>query len=125
MSLPRIYESILRDQLGRHRQMALVAGPRQVGKTTTCRSLAPSDGFQSWDNQDDREVILGGPRAVAERVGIVGRSSGRTTVVFDELHRYGRWKTFLKGFFDTYEARVPSWSRAARGWMSIGAVATA
>jgi predicted AAA+ superfamily ATPase len=27
-------------------------------------------------------------------------------VVFDELHRYGRWKTFLKGFFDTWGERA-------------------
>ncbi len=27
-------------------------------------------------------------------------------VVFDELHKYAKWKKFLKGFFDTYETRV-------------------
>jgi hypothetical protein len=26
--------------------------------------------------------------------------------VFDELHKYGRWKTLLKGFFDTYGESV-------------------
>ncbi|HKN37318.1 MAG TPA: hypothetical protein VJX16_29080 [Terriglobales bacterium] len=33
----------------RHRQIALVSGPRQVGKTTTCRSMqnfsAPKFGY--------------------------------------------------------------------------------
>lgn len=85
--------------------MAMVAGPRQVGKTTTCRALASERGFLSWDNQDDREVILGGPRAVAEHVG-TSPAGEKKTVVFDELHRYGRWKTFLKGFYDTYHEHV-------------------
>jgi len=104
MVLPRLYDRLLRDQLARHRQMAMVAGPRQVGKTTTCRALASESGFLSWDNQDHREVILAGPRAVAEHVGV--RAGARHTVVFDELHRYGRWKTFLKGFYDTYQEHV-------------------
>jgi hypothetical protein len=106
MTVPRLYERILRLQLERHRQMALVAGPRQVGKTTTCRGLASRGGFLSWDNQDHREVILGGPRSVSEHLGIDRPGRRKSTVVFDELHRYGRWKTFLKGFFDTYEERV-------------------
>ena len=31
---PRIYTAIIRDHLQRYRQMALISGPRQVGKTT-------------------------------------------------------------------------------------------
>lgn len=27
-------------------------------------------------------------------------------VVFDELHKHGRWKTFLKGFFDGFGDRT-------------------
>jgi hypothetical protein len=27
-------------------------------------------------------------------------------IAFDELHKYGRWKAFLKGFFDTWERRA-------------------
>lgn len=37
--------------------MALISGPRQVGKTTVCRSL--SDAYLNWDNaarEDLREV---------------------------------------------------------------------
>ncbi len=29
-------------------------------------------------------------------------SSGKRVVVFDEVHKYPRWKGFLKGFFDVY-----------------------
>ncbi len=26
-------------------------------------------------------------------------------LIFDEIHKYGKWKNFLKGFFDTYEKK--------------------
>jgi predicted AAA+ superfamily ATPase len=35
----RLYTETLTDHLQKHRQMALVSGPRQVGKTTACRSI--------------------------------------------------------------------------------------
>ena len=34
--------------------MTFVSGPRQVGKTTTCRSLERGARYWSWDDQDDR-----------------------------------------------------------------------
>ncbi len=103
---PRLYDAILADHLAHRRQMAFVTGPRQVGKTTTCRALSTS--YLSWDDGDHRRVVLAGPAAVAERVG-VGRLRERLpTVVLDELHKFRRWKAFLKGLFDTYadEMRV-------------------
>jgi predicted AAA+ superfamily ATPase len=36
---PRLHTAVLRDHFARHRQIALVTGPRQVGKTTVCRTL--------------------------------------------------------------------------------------
>lgn len=104
MATPRIYDAILREHVGRNRQMALVAGPRQVGKTTTCRSLA--DAYLDWDNLDDRKVILEGPAAVASHVGLDRARSPLPVLTFDELHKRQTWRTFLKGFFDTYETRV-------------------
>jgi predicted AAA+ superfamily ATPase len=104
VSLPRVYDTILREHLGAHRQMAFVTGPRQVGKTTTCRGLA--DSYLSWDNRDDRRKIQAGPAAVAEDLGLDVLRAGPRIVALDELHKFGRWKNFLKGLFDTYEARV-------------------
>ena len=89
--------------LSEHRQMAFVSGPRQVGKTTTCRDLGAV--YLDWDNEDHRTLILGGPGAVAAYAGAERLSSTPIRVVFDELHKYKRWKSFLKGFFDTYENR--------------------
>jgi predicted AAA+ superfamily ATPase len=105
-ALPRLYERLFAEHLREHRQMVLVAGPRQVGKTTTCRTLASERGYLNWDDQDHRRLILQGPGAVAAHVGLERLGPGRPVVVFDELHRYGRWKTFLKGFFDTWGERA-------------------
>jgi len=100
----RIYDSMLADHLANHRQMALVSGPRQVGKTTTCRNHA--DTYANWDNIDDREIILASSASLAERLGFDRLTEKVPTALFDELHKYPRWKQFLKGFFDTYADRV-------------------
>lgn len=103
-TVPRVYSGILHEELRRNRQMAFVAGPRQVGKTTTCGELA--DVYLDWDNEDHRTLILAGPSAVAAHAGVEKLTEKRTRIVFDELHKYKGWKQFLKGFFDTYEDRV-------------------
>ncbi len=101
---PRLYDRILAAHLREHRQMAWVSGPRQVGKTTCGRKLASH--YLNWDNSDDRRVILRGPAAVAERLELATLQARRPVVVFDELHKHGRWRDFLKGFFDVYGDRV-------------------
>jgi len=103
--LPRLYDGVLADHLRRHRQMAFLAGPRQVGKTTTSRSLASPGAYLSWDDQDHRRLILRGPTQVASATGLARLSAKPPTVVFDEIHKHARWKTFLKGFFDGYADR--------------------
>lgn len=101
---PRLYSSILADHLQRHRQMALVSGPRQVGKTTTCRSI--SDAYLNWDNADDRRLILRGPASLAQALHLDRLRERPPIAVLDELHKYSKWKALLKGFFDTYGDRV-------------------
>ncbi len=104
MQRPRVYTAILSRHLAEYRQMAFVSGPRQVGKTTTCRGLG--DVYLDWDNEDHRAVILAGTGAVANQAGLEGLSERSRVLVFDELHKYRRWRLFLKGFFDTYEEHV-------------------
>lgn len=103
---PRLYDAMLAEHRDRRRQMAFVTGPRQVGKTTTCRAL--STAYLSWDDADHRRVVLAGPAAIAERAGVGRLREQRPTLVLDELHKYRGWKTLLKGLFDTYadELRV-------------------
>lgn len=86
--------------------MAFVSGPRQVGKTTTSRSVADPERYLSWDDDDDRALFLKGPAAVAERLGLDELRARHAVAAFDELHKYPRWKTFLKGFFDKHESRL-------------------
>jgi len=78
--------------------MAFVAGPRQVGKTTTCTSFKADQHYFNWDNENDARIIMEGPDAVAENIGL----SPHRTVVFDELHKFPHWRNFLKGFYDSF-----------------------
>lgn len=100
--LDRTLEHVLREHLATLRQMAFVAGPRQVGKTTLCRALASPGAYFNWDDSDHRRAISLGPAEIAKRVGADQLQTEKPVVVFDELHRYGRWKGFLKGLFDTW-----------------------
>jgi predicted AAA+ superfamily ATPase len=102
--MKRVYDSLLADHLKTNRQMAFVTGPRQVGKTTTCRQAGTI--YLDWDSMDHSRLILSGPQAVAQFAGIDLLNKDQFPVmVFDELHKYPRWKNFLKGFFDLYEGR--------------------
>ncbi len=75
--------------------MALVAGPRQVGKTTVSRAVG--DTYLNWDNSDDRRSLLRGPASLAERLHLDRLRAQPPVVVFDELHKHAKWKTLLKG----------------------------
>lgn len=100
----RVYSRTFESHLKLYRQMLFVSGARQVGKTTICRSL--STVYLDWDNETHRAIILKGPQAIADYAELdVSRSGSLPVLVFDELHKYSRWKLFLKGFLDTYEDR--------------------
>ncbi len=100
----RIYDIIIEEHLKTQRQMVFVSGPRQVGKTTAC--LNHTNNYANWDNTDDREVILGGPDRIIERFKLNRLSEVHPVVLFDELHKYPRWKQFLKGFFDAFSDQI-------------------
>ena len=96
--MKRRYEALLEEHFKNDDQMAFVAGPRQVGKTTTCTSFKANHHYFNWDNENDSRLFLEGPAAVAEKIGV----SQRRTIIFDELHKYPHWRNFLKGFYDSY-----------------------
>ena len=69
--------------------MVFIAGPRQVGKTTLARSLPGGEqGYLSWDIASHRERILRSELPAAD------------LWVFDEIHKYNRWRSFLKDIYD-------------------------
>jgi len=102
--IPRFYEPLLAGRLASERQMAFVSGPRQVGKTTIGKALAQA--CFSWDNPTFKRAVLTGADAVAQLTGANRLADTRQVFLFDEIHKFTRWKAFLKGFFDEYGASI-------------------
>ncbi len=72
------------------RKMVFLAGPRQVGKTTLSRSLPGGpQGYLNWDDPAHRERIL------------KRELPSSALWVFDEIHKYRKWRNYLKGLYDT------------------------
>lgn len=95
--------------LAEERKMALVAGPRQVGKTTLAKQLLSSAGQESkyfnWDIESHRKAILKDPETFWSAFGPEPR--GRSPrIALDEIHKYPRWKRFLKGLYDSVGAKA-------------------
>ena len=108
-AMKRVYEELIHRDLEENRQMIFMAGPRQVGKTTCSLSAERYSSdfhYLNWDVPSHRQLIIAGPDAVAEKLGLLQAKSNLPIVVFDEIHKYGKWKQFLKGFFDIYGSKV-------------------
>lgn len=75
-----------------NRKMVFMGGPRQVGKTTLSKQFLNKDktGYLNWDNTLHREMIL-------------NHELPNTKLwLFDEIHKYSRWREFVKGLYDTH-----------------------
>ena len=106
--MDRYLLTVLDAQSRDERQMLLLSGARQVGKTSLTRDLGKRAAlacYLNWDVLSDRSLIAAGPRRVAEYCGLDTLREERTYVAFDELHRYPDWRGFLKGLFDAYQDR--------------------
>lgn len=107
--MKRIYLSIIKDHFKDCQQMIFLVGPRQAGKTTVslmAKEFTKDFTYLNWDNLDHRKIIVEGVKKVADLIGLDKLTLKKPIVVFDEIHKYGKWKTFLKGFFDTYKSQV-------------------
>ena len=105
----RIYTSVIKEHCKRYQQMIFLVGPRQAGKTTVslmAKEFSNHFVYLNWDNLDHRKMILEGVNSVSSFVGLDKLIPGMPIVVFDEIHKYGKWKTFLKGFFDAYKGKT-------------------
>ncbi|HMB00670.1 MAG TPA: ATP-binding protein [Spirochaetota bacterium] len=86
--------------------MAFITGPRQSGKTTTSRMFSKNAAYLNWDNDSHRSIILKGTKSIARFAGLDKLTKKKITVIFDEIHKFLKWKNFVKGFFDIYEKQV-------------------
>ena len=104
----RLYQELISRHLASFRQMVFLMGPRQVGKTTVSQESAaewPSHHYFNWDNSAEKLLFIEGPNAVAKQAGIEELTEEKPILIFDEIHKFGKWKNFLKGFFDHYERK--------------------
>ena len=105
----RIYQQVIATHLSKLRQMVFLMGPRQVGKTTLSLEAASEwkkHFYFNWDNPAERLLFLEGPHAIAQQSGLSELLEEPPLLIFDEIHKYGKWKNFLKGFFDAYEKKT-------------------
>lgn len=95
--LVRYLASSIRSDLTK--RMAFIGGPRQVGKTTLALQLAGSrvgakyPGYMSWDDLRARSELLNGRFP-----------SGQQIIIFDEIHKYRKWRNLIKGIYDLNKA---------------------
>jgi len=79
-------------------KMVFIGGPRQVGKTTFAFGFLPGasqrhPAYLSWDNVQTHAALLLGELPPNQRL-----------LVFDEIHKYAKWRNLLKGFYDTHSS---------------------
>ena len=101
MKIQRFLLSQLTDALVPGKVFVLY-GPRQVGKTTLAQQLIHNysqghPAYLNWDDDIHRKRIKERAWPVTEKL-----------IVFDELHKYARWRNLLKGLFAElgYESRL-------------------
>lgn len=87
----RYLESHIAEDLDQ--RMVFVGGPRQVGKTTLARLVGEdfkTTTYLNWDNRSHRRALLDGHWPPETDL-----------LIFDEIHKYPRWKGLVKGLWDT------------------------
>lgn len=107
--MKRVYETIIKQHFAHRQQMLFLAGPRQVGKTTislAAKNLTDNFIYLNWDVDDHKKLIIQGPIKIAEFIKLSHLKENIPILVFDEIHKYSKWKIFLKGFFDLYKGKI-------------------
>jgi len=93
MMMRSLLPSIERDL---EKKFVFLSGPRQVGKTFLSQEILKkfSGAYYNWDSAEDRQSILN-QNFLQDRM-----------VVLDELHKYDRWKVFIKGLYDKHHKQL-------------------
>lgn len=80
------------------KKMVFIGGPRQCGKTTFAKQVLKVFPYKkdrkgiyfNWDDDEDRNLLLKKNWGESDQL-----------VVFDEIHKFPRWKSWIKGVYDT------------------------
>ena len=94
----RYIKSHVADDL--NNRMVFVGGPRQVGKTTFALTFLPKPveshrAYLNWDDISLRSSLLKGELPSNEKC-----------IVFDEIHKFAKWRNLVKGFYDTNKSEI-------------------
>lgn len=100
--IPRSVLNTVSTIVERYQKMAFLTGPRQVGKTTLAqgyqKQFAQSFYF-NWDDLHHQKMLAKEPYFFEKQ----NRDPQKPfLVVLDEIHKYARWKNYLKGAFDSF-----------------------
>jgi predicted AAA+ superfamily ATPase len=96
-----LQDSIIR-LLEKYGKMLFISGPRQVGKTTLAKEILKERGeglYFNWDIIKDQKKLIKDPYFFEKENRDV---KNRFMVIFDEIHKYSKWKNYLKGVYDGY-----------------------
>ena len=89
-------------------RMAFVTGPRQCGKTTLAKMMQEDRGsqdlYRNWDDLSFRKELAMDPYGFMDAYRPSHRK--RPLAVLDEIHKFPRWKVYLKGLWDTRKDRA-------------------
>ncbi len=91
VNMERIQKPLILKDL--EKKMVFLAGPRQVGKTTLAKSFSsiwPGYFYINFDSDTGKKNFL---KKEWDRKAPL--------VVMDEIHKWPKWKTLLKGVYDT------------------------
>jgi predicted AAA+ superfamily ATPase len=74
------------------KKMVIISGPRQCGKTTIAKDIIKGSHslYLNWDDIDEKKRILKRDWTDEDKI-----------IALDEIHKFSRWKNFLKGTYDT------------------------